>query len=309
MNLIESLARAPSHAMLVVGATAAQFAKRFVQHLFCPQECEKCPHCTKLAHGTHPDLTWVSKAGKRIGIDQVRELQQKALYPPLEAPKKIYVIESVEDLSLEAANSLLKILEAPPRYVIFILLAKSTNILPTILSRCRIIKLPTLPRSQIEKLLRERSLSDSEIEALLELTKGALPDEPLIEAVRKFIPQRPALQQQFAKLPDNDLWGALTEKDLFVRREAQIELLRRLGRYTSAQVLALAAVLSKCDPEELEFFIREALYALRQLASAEPAKIQAMYALETAPWKLQRNANVQLLVESLLFMLRESAGG
>jgi DNA polymerase-3 subunit delta' len=306
MSLVESLARKPAHAYLVIGATATQFAKELAQHLFCPIECRTCPQCTKLAHGTHPDLTWVSKSGKRISIDQVRELQQKALYPPVQAPKKIYVIESVEDLSLEAANSLLKILEAPPHYLIFLLLAKSATILPTILSRCQIVKLPTPPRSQIERLLRERGLSDAEIEALLSLTKGSLPDAPLIEAVRKFVPERPTLLQRLATLPENELWDLLAEKNLFVRREAILEVLRRLRDYSSAQVLALAATLSKCDPDVIEFFIQEALYemASRVKAQGGAQPCAAVHFLETAPWKLQRNANVQLLLESLLFTLR-----
>ena len=303
---LKTVAAKPAQAYLVVGATAAQFAHKFAQHVFCPKACEQCPHCTKLAHGTHPDFTWVSKSGKRISIDQVRELQQKALYPPVEAPKKIYVIESVEDLSLEAANSLLKILEAPPRYLIFILLAKSTNILPTILSRCHVIKLPTPPRAQIEKLLHERGLSDPEIEYLLDVTKGAMPDEALVNAVKDFFPERPKLQKQLAELPENELWDFLTEKNLLVRREAIGELLGRLGSYTSAQVLALAATLSKCDPEVIELFIQEALYwyGVRARESTNSAIVKAVQSLETAPWKLQRNANVQLLLESLLFTLR-----
>jgi len=313
MDLAQRLAQNPAQAYLVIGATAPQFARKFAQHLFCPKECSQCPHCTKLAHGTHPDCVWVSKSGKRISIDQVRDLQQNALYPPVEAPKKIYVIESVEDLSLEAANSLLKILEAPPRYLIFLLLAKSTNILPTILSRCQIVKLPTPPRSQIETLLRERGLSDAEIEALLSLTKGLMPDEPLIEAVHTFVAERPKLHKQLAELSDSELWSSLTEKNLFIRREAILEILKRLASYSSAQVLALAATLSKRDPEELEFFIQEALYMLREFAashgfeSVEPQNfLKAVYSLETAPWKLQRNANVQLLIESLLFTLKEA---
>ena len=308
MSLVESIARKPAQAYLVIGATAAQFAKELAQRLFCPIECRTCPQCTKLAHGTHPDFTWVSKSGKRISIDQVRELQQKALYPPVEAPKKIYVIESVEDLSLEAANSLLKILEAPPHYLIFLLLAKSANILPTILSRCQIVKLPTPPRSQIGGLLRGRGLSDAEIEALLSLTKGALPDESLIEAARTFVPERPKLLQQLVELPENELWDLLTEKNLFVRREAVLEVLRR--RYSSAQVLALAAMLSKCDPEVIEFFIQEALYETASRVKTEGYSVElsrAVHSLETAPWKLQRNANVQLLLESLLFTLRPLA--
>ncbi len=307
MNLVESLTHKPAQAYLVIGATAAQFAHAFAQHVFCPTECAHCPHCTKLAHGTHPDFTWVSKSGKRISIDQVRELHQKALYPPVAAPKKIYVIESVEDLSLEAANSLLKILEAPPRYLIFILLARSTNILPTILSRCQVIRLPTPPRAQIEKVLRERGLSDAEIEALLNLTKGLMPDESLIEAVRKFVPQRPKLQKHLAQLSDQELWDALGTEDPFLRREAMGELLERLSTYTSARVLALAATLSKDDPDVIESFIQEALYWYRDLLkeSQEQLNTHTVHALEIAHWKLQRNANVQLLLESLLFTLRQ----
>ncbi len=306
--MIDILARQPAQAYLIVGATAAQFAQKLAQHLFCPKECGTCPHCSKLAHGTHPDLTWVSKSGKRISIDQVRELQQKALYPPIEAPKKIYVIESVEDLSLEAANSLLKILETPPRYLIFLLIAKSTNILPTILSRCHVVKLPTPPRHQIEKILRERGLSDSEIELLLSLTKGLMPDEPLIEAVRQFAPQRQKLQEQLTKLPDPELWNLLSEANPFVRREAILEVLERLRSYPSHSVLALAALLSKCELAVIESFIQEALYWYRDRLVGEPLSHQshAADALQTALWKLQHNANFQLLLESLLFRLRSA---
>ncbi len=306
--MIDILARQPAQAYLIIGATAAQFAQKLAQHLFCPKECGTCLHCSKLAHGTHPDLTWVSKSGKRISIDQVRELQQKALYPPIEAPKKIYVIESVEDLSLEAANSLLKILETPPRYLIFLLIAKSTNILPTILSRCHVVKLPTPPRHQIEKILRERGLSDSEIELLLSLTKGLMPDEPLIEAVRQFAPQRQKLQEQLTKLPDPELWNLLSEANPFVRREAILEVLERLRSYPSHSVLALAALLSKCELAVIESFIQEALYWYRDRLVGEPLSHQsyAADALQTALWKLQHNANVQLLLESLLFRLRSA---
>lgn len=307
-NLIESLTRQPSQAYLFVGATAAEFARAFVRRLFCPQECEHCPHCIKLAHSTHPDLTWVSKSGKRISIEQVRDLQQKALYPPVEASKKIYVIESVEDLSLEAANSLLKILEDPPRYLVFILLAKSTNILPTILSRCQIVKLPTPPRSQVEKSLAERGLSPHEIEYLLGVTHGALPEDSLIDTVKDFVVKLPQVRQQLAGLSTDELERLLTEKQIFLRREALHELLRRLARFSSAQVLSLAASVSKHEQEIVEFFIQEALYWYRDFL-AEQGKSQpnssVVYALETALWKLQRNANVQLLLESLLFTLRQ----
>ena len=323
--LLDNLTTKLSQAYLIVGATASQFARQFVQRIFCPTHCGTCPHCAKLAHGTHPDLLWVSKSGKRISIDQVRELQQQALYPPVEASKKIYVIESVEDLSLEAANSLLKILEAPPKYLIFFLLAKSSNILPTILSRCQVVKLPTPPRQEIERRLRERGLEEAEITYLLSLTKGLAPEEPSLDSVRKFLEERPKLHQQLAELPDGELWSYVSQKDIFVRREALLEVLHRLKDWNAAQVLNAAAILSKCDPEVIESFVREALYWYRDLLAIQKSETvfnrdslenlraahtdnnqlsSAVQALETALWKLQRNANAQLLLESLLFTVR-----
>ncbi len=320
MDLAQRLTRA--HAYLIIGAP--EFVRQFVQRIFCPTSCATCPHCQKLAHGTHPDLMWVSKSGKRISIDQVRELQQKALYPPVEAPRKIYVIESVEDLSLEAANSLLKILEAPPKYLSFFLLAKSSNILPTILSRCQLVKLPTPPRQEIERRLRERGLGEAEIEYILSLTKGLAPEERSLELVKKFLDERPKLRRQLAELPDGDLWDYASQKDIFVRREALLEVLRRLKDWQAAQVLGAAAILSRCDPDVIESFVREALYWYRDLLTIQHGAVfnqdtreklraahtdnnqlpSAVQALETALWKLQRNANAQLLLESLLFTLR-----
>jgi DNA polymerase-3 subunit delta' len=325
MDLAQRLAQNPAHAYLIVGATSPEFVRQFVQRICCPTLCKTCPHCTKLAHNTHPDLMWVSKSGKRISIDQVRDLQQKAFYPPVEAPKKIYVIESVEDLSLEAANSLLKILEAPPRYLIFMLLAKSSNILPTILSRCQIVKLPTPPRREIERRLRERGLTEPEIEYLLSLTKGLAPDEPSLESAKRFLEERQKLRQQLAGLPDGELWGTISQKDIFVRREALLEALRRLKDWNAAHVLSAAATLSKCEPDVIESFVRETTYWYRDLLAIQHSEdvfnrdhiselrltrpdgtrlAPALQTLETTLWKMQRNANAQLLLESLLFTLR-----
>jgi DNA polymerase-3 subunit delta' len=322
-SLLNNLTAKPSQAYLMVGT--ADFTRQFVQRLFCPTSCGACSHCAKLAHGTHPDLLWVSKSGKRISIDQVRDLQQKALYPPVEAPKKIYVIENVEDLSLEAANSLLKILESPPRFLIFILLARSPNILPTILSRCQVVKLPTLPRREIERLLGERGFDKAEIEYLFSTTKGLLPDERSLELSQKAFDERHKLRQRLAELSDSDLWGYASQEDLFTRREALLEALRRLKKWNAAQVLAAAATLSKCEPEVIESFIRETTYWYRDLLAiqhgeaifnqdyrdelrstrSDSARLSlALQTLETTLWKLQRNANAQLLLESLLFTLR-----
>jgi hypothetical protein len=132
-----------------------------------------------------------------------------------------------------------------------------------------------------------------------------MPDEPLIEAVRQFAPQRQKLQEQLAKLPDPQLWDFLSETNPFVRREAIRELLRRLGSYPSHSVLDLAVLLSKCDREVIESFIQQALLDLhlRQPLAGEDVRSRRSLVddLQTALWKLQRNANVPTVVGSTAF--------
>jgi DNA polymerase-3 subunit delta' len=324
-SLLETLASKPAQAYLVIGHNPASFAKNFIAKIYCPRRCGSCSHCHKLQTGTHPDLFWVTKSGKRMSIDQIRELQQQALYAPLEASKKIYVLEGVEDLSLEAANSLLKILESPPSFLIFLLLARSQNLLPTIISRCQVIKLPKPSEETIASGLRQRGWKEAAIEYLLSVTRGNEISDDL-QPSRNILEERDQLRQRLSQTTDAELWESLRSENLFARREANLEILRRLRRWNVAETLRAAAALSDCPTEAIRVFIEEATYWCRDLltegtettrfhrdGSAELAAIktdstklaEALRALETAPWKWQRqNANLQLLLESLLFTLR-----
>ncbi len=323
--LLDMLTSRLAQAYLLVGPRAAAFARSFIAKIYCPLGCGRCAHCHKLQTGTHPDLFWVSKAGKRVSIEQIRELQHQALYAPLEAPQKIYVIESLEDLSLEAANSLLKILESPPAFLIFILLARSQNVLPTLLSRCQVIKLPKPSRAAIATELRARGWTPPAIEYLLSVTKGdSLPNE--LDPSQDILAERDQLRQKLSCASDNDLWSFVASEDIFTRREANLEVLRRLRRWNAAQVLSAAGALGGCPPAALQSFIEEATYWCGDLLAGESraayyngdcaaelsalkadslSLAEALRALEKAPWQWQRqNANLQLLLESLLFKLR-----
>ncbi|MCS6936700.1 MAG: hypothetical protein NZ610_02755 [Candidatus Bipolaricaulota bacterium] len=324
-SLLDTLASKPAQAYLLVGHNPAAFARALIAKIYCPHRCGSCSHCHKLQAGTHPDLLWVTRSGKRISIDQIRELQQQALYAPLEAPKKIYVLEGVEDLSLEAANSLLKILESPPAFLIFLLLARTQNLLPTIVSRCQVIKLPKPPEETIVSELRRQGFPPDAIEYLLSVTKGE-PPPPDLHPSRDILKERDQLRQRLLQAQDPELWELLKSEDILARYETSLEILRRLRRWNAAEILRAAAMLSDSPPDVVHSFVQEATYWCRDLLAqgtetarfnrdcnaelsaikADPVKLtEALRALETAPWKWQRqNANLQLLLESLLFTLR-----
>ncbi|OGO01044.1 MAG: DNA polymerase III, subunit gamma and tau [Chloroflexi bacterium RBG_13_52_12] len=101
------------------------------------EPCNTCDMCQAITEGHALDVIEVDAASNR-GIDEIRNLREKVNYAPNQARRKVYIIDEVHMLTKEASNALLKTLEEPPPYVIFILATTETNkILPTILSRCQ----------------------------------------------------------------------------------------------------------------------------------------------------------------------------
>lgn len=132
---------------------------------------------TRVLLQPHPDVLIVPPDPPQllIKLGQVRTVIQRAQYLPSEAPRKVFLLTSAS-LMKEAANSLLKVLEEPPPAVHVILLAENPNeLLPTIRSRCAIVRLGALPVSEIEMLLSARrpELPPSQRELIGRLAQGA----------------------------------------------------------------------------------------------------------------------------------------
>ena len=119
--------------------------------------CGTCLSCRKADDRNHPDLQIIRPSGAWIKIDQIRELQKRIIYRPLEGVRKVYILTEVERMNLEAANCLLKTLEEPPADSVLILLTTNLDaMLPTIRSRCQIIPFHPLLVSDLAGRLMER---------------------------------------------------------------------------------------------------------------------------------------------------------
>jgi len=106
--------------------------------------CDHCLSCRKTASGNHPDIYVVESDGPFIKIEQIRAIQQRLRFRPLEARCRVIVISDAQNMKLEAANALLKVLEEPPADNLLILTAFDTAaLLPTVVSRC--VHLPFRP--------------------------------------------------------------------------------------------------------------------------------------------------------------------
>ena len=163
------------------GVGKATLARRLVQALHCDQRdgtdatgvdpCLECRACTRIESGEAPDVERITIGGPcdeeghrdhvadgstRIRICQARRLAKLANLAPFHASRRIFIIDTANDLQTEAAQSLLKTLEEPPGSALLILLAVDPDeLLPTIRSRCRELTLRPLPRAALAEALAE----------------------------------------------------------------------------------------------------------------------------------------------------------
>ena len=154
-TLIDSVRNgAASHAYIFEGPSGMyklETARLFANTLVCENPetapCGSCPSCLGAASGNCPDIITVEhdkgsdgKPKKTIGIDAARDTNSDALKKPYASPRKVYIIPDGENLTEAAQNSLLKTLEEPPEYVVFIIIIPSAaQLLQTITSRSAII--------------------------------------------------------------------------------------------------------------------------------------------------------------------------
>ena len=133
--------------------------------------CESCRVCKKVFSGVHPDVRLEYPKGKRsILIDQVRELKEWAFMTPMEGERKVAIIDDAHLMKTEAANALLKTLEEPPDGTLFILVtSEPSRLLPTIVSRCQIVRFTPLKREEVDEIC-EREGVEEEIKDLCQET-------------------------------------------------------------------------------------------------------------------------------------------
>ena len=163
-NLKGSLSRGHiSHFYLISGPEGSgkrTLARLLSAAILCrkpDRPCLQCLSCRKVLGNSHPDLITVDDPEKKtVTVKLVREAREDMFVRPNEADHKIYVIPRAQDMRLEAQNALLKILEEPPQYGVFMLLTDNPDkMLPTIRSRCTELDLQPLSQEIMVPRLRE----------------------------------------------------------------------------------------------------------------------------------------------------------
>ena len=156
------------HALMLVGEEGSgkkTFARLFAKTIQCEvrrgDPCLNCQSCLQIDAGQHPDVKMIApeegKKRRSISVKAIRaELSEGAYIKPYKGPYKIYVVDQAQNMTIEAQNALLKILEEPPAYIVIVLLTTNEDsLLQTVRSRCVIFRTESASQEETARYLME----------------------------------------------------------------------------------------------------------------------------------------------------------
>jgi DNA polymerase III subunit gamma/tau len=223
-----------------------------------PTPCNVCEHCTSITDGSSVDVIELDMASHG-GVDDARELRDRALYAPARARRKVYILDEVHMASTAAFNALLKLIEEPPAHVLFAMATTDPQkVLPTILSRVQRLDLRRVSATDVAGNVRKLcdlegyTIDEGAVEAIVRAGDGSLRDtQSVLEQVLAFAGTEvtaDAVAQVLGQTP----------------AERVFETVERLGQRDLAGLLALVQGLLD-EGHDLRRFTLELVQHLRDL--------------------------------------------
>jgi DNA polymerase-3 subunit gamma/tau len=206
------------------GVGKTTIARIYAKALNCPnskdgEPCNECDSCIEITNGVHPDVFELDAASNR-GIDDVRAIQDAAKFFPLKGKYKFFIVDEVHMLTTQAFNALLKILEEPPEYLIFILATTNPEKIPaTIVSRCQKFPLQRIKIAEIINNIKEIAkeekvkIDDDSLFLIAKLGDGALRDaQGVFDLSVSFCGDNIKYKElkNFLNIPDKEIYFKIT---------------------------------------------------------------------------------------------------
>lgn len=314
--MVEQLRRAvaggrASHAYLFLGGTGAGkrlMANTFAKALQCQgtgeSPCGSCKSCQAFDSGNHPDIIYVRGEKKNLLVDDIREqILETVDVKPYQYDRKIYIIEKADTMNVQAQNALLKTLEEPPAYAVFLLLAERAEaFLQTILSRVVTMKIRPLSEETVaEYLMQKVFLGEAESHVLAAYAQGRIGQALELMEDEAFREMRQDILEKLEALP------AMGEGEAYLLAK-DLEVYKNDLRFLDIMELWYRDLLAAKSLREEGCLIQKDKKEAVFRAAKEPAERLAKKAaaVREARRRLAMNANFRLTMEVMLMDLKET---
>lgn len=250
-NLARSLRRGHiSHFYLISGPAGSgrhTLARLLAAAILCREPdapCLQCRVCRKVLDGNHPDFITVDDPEKKtVPVDLIRQARADIFVRPNESDHKIYLFPRAQDMGLPGQNALLKVLEEPPEYGVFLLITDNPErLLPTVRSRCVELELQPLPEDVLLRALHRRfpQAEEETLRAAAIAGGGFLGQaEKLLSEGFQLPPQTQALAKALADSDSLGVLQVLTPLEKW-NRDALIPLVQSWGQLLESALVCRA---------------------------------------------------------------------
>ena len=273
-----------THAYLVTGPAGSNktmAAYALAQALLCPKgphgprggECGACDICRRVKRKKHPDVRYFAPEGAGgYLVDQIRDIAADTVLAPIQADRKIYILDRVDLLGGQAANAFLKTLEEPPSDVVLILLGRTReSVLPTIVSRCQVVPFRHIPASEAAGILAQNTgASREKARIAIEACDGSITRGIEFLKSNERLAFRARVLETLALLRNADDWDLVGQAgELVVLAKAPLDVVRAAQEEElaeNADFLAKSAI-RQIEARNKRQLTAKSLESLRQLTA------------------------------------------
>lgn len=304
-----------SHAYIINGERCA--GKEFIAHVFamalqCEKQgtepCQECHSCKQALSGNQPDIIKVThEKPNTIGVEDIRsQINGDIAIKPYSSPRKIYIMNEGEKMTVQAQNALLKTLEEPPEYAVILILTTNVNaLLPTILSRCVVLNMKPVRDELVKKFLMETvQIPDYKADICVAFARGNVGKAKLLASSEEF---------------DNIKEEAVTLLKYINDMEMSeiVAAIKKINDYKFdvndyLDILSIwyrDVLLFKATNDANHLIFRGEIQYIRKVAhrSAYEGIEKILQALDKAKNRLNANVNFDLTMELLLLTIKENS--
>lgn len=303
-----------SHAYIINGERSS--GKEFIARIFAmtlqcekgeTEPCGECHSCKQAMGNNQPDIIYIGhEKPNTIGVEDIRgQINNDIGIKPYSSPRKIYIMNEGEKMTVQAQNALLKTLEEPPEYAVILILTTNVEaLLPTILSRCVVLNMKPVQDAKVKKyLMEELGVPDYKANICVAFARGNIGKAKLL-----------ASSEEFEKVKDEAITLVKYINDMEINEI--VKAIKKITEYKFdvndyLDILSVwyrDVLLYKATKDINSLIFKDELQQIRRVADRSTYEgIETIVnALQQAKRRLEANVNFDLTMELLLLTIKEN---